>query len=191
MRRREFIGLLGGAAATWPHAARAQQSPMSIVGFLSGRSLDTDQELIGFIREGLLEGGYTEGRNAVFEYRGAEGKYDRLPELARDLVRRQATVIITMGGGLAALAAKGATSSIPIVFTSGGDPVAIGLVPSLNRPGGNVTGVVSLLRELARKRLGLLLELAPKASTIAVLVNPTTETGSAEAPFFTPLRSTS
>jgi len=173
MRRREVITLIGGAAAAAiasPRLARAQQLP--VIGILSSRSLATDTDLLEVVRQGLRDVGYSEGRNAAFKYSGADGRYDRLPALAHELVRERVSVIVTMGGDFTALAAKGATTSIPIVFNVAGDPVAAGVVPNVNRPGGNITGVTSMLRDLAQKRVGLLHELLPRAATIAVLVNP-------------------
>jgi ABC-type uncharacterized transport system substrate-binding protein len=172
VRRREFITLLGGAAAAWPLAAHAQQRGPPVIGLLSSRSAATDTNLIAVFRQALNEGGFVEGQNVVIDYRWADGQYDRLPALATSLVRRQVAVIVTIGGEVSGLAAKAATATIPIVFVAGTDPVAIGLVTSLNRPGGNITGHSVMFSEQTAKRLGLLQELVPKASLIGVLVNP-------------------
>jgi len=169
VRRREFIGLIGGAAALAPFAARAQQA-MPVIGVLSGTN--HEDRLIGAVKQGLSEAGYAEGRNIPFEYRFAEGQFDKLPALAADLVRREVAVIVAMQSATAPRAAKAATSSIPIVFSIGGDPVKLGLVASLNRPGGNVTGATFLVNTLGPKRLELLREMVPAGSNIGVLVNP-------------------
>jgi putative ABC transport system substrate-binding protein len=169
LKRRQFITLLGGAAA-WPLAARAQQPAMPVIGFLNSQSPDGFMEPLRGFRQGLKEAGYIEGENVAIEYRWAENQTDRLPALAAELVRRQVAVITTMGSS-PALAAKSATTAIPIVFNVGDDPVRVGLVASLARPGGNLTGINFFASELAAKRLELLRDLVPAATRVAVLVN--------------------
>jgi putative ABC transport system substrate-binding protein len=181
MRRREFIALVGSAAAAWPLAARGQQAAMPVIGVPSPRSPAVDAPLMAVIRQGLNDTGFVEGRNVALDYRWADGQYDRLAALADALVHRQVAVMVAIGGEISALAAKTATASIPIVVAFGGDPVKSGLVPSLNRPGGNITGVSSFIFELEPKRLGLLRELRPDATTIAVLVNPNSPNGEMQA----------
>jgi ABC-type uncharacterized transport system substrate-binding protein len=171
MNRREFIAVLGGAAA-WPLVARAQQPPMPVIGLLSSRSLDNSGRFLAAFRQGLNQAGFFEGENVAIEYQSAEDRYDLMPALASELVRRQVAVIVAVGGVPPSLAAKAATSVIPIVFIIGGDPIKLGLVASLNRPGGNVTGVTILSGTLTAKRLELLRELVPSAGVVAFLVNP-------------------
>jgi len=172
LRRRQLITLIGGAAAAWPLAARAEQQQLPVIGILSSRSRATDALLLAVIRQGLNDTGFVEGRNVLIEYRWAEGNYNRLAALAADLVGRKVAVIVTIGGDVAALAAKAATDTLTVVFTIATDPVRSGLVSSLHRPGGNLTGHSAALTEMERKRLGLLRELRPDATSIGVLVNP-------------------
>ena len=176
MRRREFITLLGGAAATWPLAASAQQAgnkpKTPVIGFLHSGSLEQNVQRLAAYHRGLSEAGFVDGQNVAIEYRWAAGQNDKLPAMAADLIRQRVDVIATPGSTDAALAAKSATTTIPIVFAAGGDVIALGLVASLNRPGGNVTGVTSLNTEVVAKRLGIVRELVPQASSYFALVNP-------------------
>jgi putative tryptophan/tyrosine transport system substrate-binding protein len=172
IRRRDFITLLGGAAVTWPLSARAQQPVLPVIGFLSSRSPEDSAHLVAAFRRGLAEGGFVEGQNVAIEFRWARGQYDLLPAMAADLVSRRVNVLTTAGGEPSALAAKRATSTIPIVFGLGSDPVSVGLVESWNRPGGNATGVTLLTRHMEPKRLGLLRDLVPGVPLVGVLVNP-------------------
>ena len=173
MRRREFIILLsGGATVAWPFAAHAQQAAMPVIGVMSARSPDDSPHLLAAFRQGLAEGGFVEGQNVAIEFRWARGQYDQLPAIAADLVSRQVNVLTAIGGEPSALAAKRATSTIPIVFGIGSDPVSAGLVESWNRPGANVTGATLLTALMEPKRFGLLRELAPGATLIGVLLNP-------------------
>jgi putative ABC transport system substrate-binding protein len=178
MRRREFITLLGGAAA-WPLAAGAQQPSIPVVAILHAASLETEVRGLAEFRKGLSEIGYVEGQNVMIVYRSAEGQADRLPALAADMVRRRVAVIVTVANN-AAVAAKATTTTIPIVFTVGGDPIKMGLVDSLNRPGGNITGVSFLSSDIIAKMLEALHELMPKAARIAALVNPTNQNAAAD-----------
>jgi len=172
MKRREFITLLGGAAAAWPLAARAQQAPMPVIGLLHGGSPGERTHVIAAFRQGLGAAGYVEGQNVTIEYRWAEDQFDRLPALAAELVRRRVNVIAIPAGSIATVAAKAATTTIPIVFGSENDPIKAGLVTSFNRPSGNATGVYFLSGGLAEKRLGLIRELLPRADLVGLLLNP-------------------
>jgi putative tryptophan/tyrosine transport system substrate-binding protein len=183
VRRREFLSLVCVATA-WPLAVRAQQQAMPVVGYLSTGTPESDAEYLVAFRQGLRETDYIEGQNVAIEYRWAEFQNDRLPAMAADLVRRSVTVMATIGGTPPALAAKAATSTIPVIFYSGVDPVQFGLVASLNRPGGNLTGIAALQGGLVAKRLELLHETAPKASVLALLVNPTNRYTETEAKIF-------
>ena len=176
MKRRSFITLLGGAAAAWPVVARGQRPAMPIIGFLSSESPSQFGDMVGAFRQGLNELGFVEHRNVGIEYRWTEGQYDRLPALAAELVGQRVSVIAATGGTLAAQAVKRATTSIPIVFVAGDDPVRTGIVDRLNRPGGNITGVMIMTTMLAAKRLEVLRDLLPKATNIGVLFNPANRT---------------
>jgi putative tryptophan/tyrosine transport system substrate-binding protein len=176
MRRREFVTLIGGAVAAWPVAARAQQRPMPVIGFLSSASPDVYSHRVRTFHQGLREAGYIEGQNVVIEYRWAEGHNERLQTLAAQLAQHPVRVIVAAGGTPSALAAKAATATIPIVFGVAVDPVEVGLVASLSRPGGNLTGVTNLNAEVGPKRLEIMHELLPTANTIGVLVDPTSRT---------------
>src|SRR5688572_26200723 len=184
MRRREFLSVLGGAAALWPLTARAQQEAVPVIGFLhSGTAAPFEAQLAAF-QQGLKEGSYVVGQNVAIEYRWAEGKVDRLPELAADLVRRKVNVIATAGGPPSNVAAKNATTTIPVVFSTGADPVKMGLVTNVRQPGGNVTGITFFSEELGAKALSLLRELVPGAKTVGLMVNssnPETPRRSADA----------
>src|SRR5262247_2601940 len=171
MRRRDFVVLLGGSAA-WPLAARAQQTVTPVVGYLYSVAPEAGAPMLAAFRKGLSEVGFSEGRNVEIEYRWANNESDRLPDLAADLVRRRVAVIVSPGTSTATLAAKASTTTIPIIFRTGGDPIVLGLVTSLNRPGSNVTGVGAMSAEVGAKRLGILHELLPSATRIAALVNP-------------------
>jgi putative ABC transport system substrate-binding protein len=181
MRRREFIAVLSGAA-TWPLAARPQQSAVPVIGYLSARTEQFDARLLQAFRLGLSEAGYVEGRNVAIEYRWANAKFDQLPVMARELVNRNVTVMVATGGTPAAYAARDATKAIPIVFETGGDPVALGYVSSLSRPGGNLTGITTLNGELMPKRLELMRDLIPNGTAVAALMNPRNPASEAELP---------
>jgi putative tryptophan/tyrosine transport system substrate-binding protein len=172
MRRREFIRLVSSTVVVWPLIARAQQGAIPVIGFLNSASPQPFENYVAGFRAGLKETGYVDGQNVAIEFRWAEGHYDRLPGMAADLVRRKVAVLVATGGSPAVLAAKAATTTIPIAFTIGGDPVRLGIVTSLSRPGGNITGVDLFVNQMETKRLGLLRALVPKADLIAILLNP-------------------
>jgi len=180
MRRREFIRVIAGSSVALPLASRAQQAATPVIGWLSARSPAEAASVLQAFRQGLGQVGYFEGKNVTIDYRWAEGRYDQLPALAADLVRRQVTVIAATGGEPSPLAAKAATTTIPIVCTLGGDPVETGLVVSLNQPGGNLTGTTIMAVEMGPKRLDLARQLVPNATAVAMLVNPSFPTASAE-----------
>ena len=180
MKRRAVISLLGAAAAAWPRAASAQQQSVPVIGFMSGRWPEESADVFAAFRHGLRDTGHVEGRNVTIEQRWAEGHYERLPALAAELVERRVAVLVAVGGGVSGLAAKAATATTPIVFASGGDAVKLGLVASLNRPGGNVTGVNLVFGALGAKRLELLREVIPQARSVAILANPAYPSAAAE-----------
>ena len=172
LRRREFVSLLGGAAAAWPRPTRAQQPAMPVIGFMSSGSATPWAHLVAALRDGLKEIGFFEGQNVAIDFHWADGQYDRLPTIAAELVRRKVAVIVAVGGAPAVLPAVAATPTIPIVFSIGGDPIKLGIVPSLNRPAGNATGVYLFTTDIEAKRLGLLRDLVPTSALIGVLLNP-------------------